>query len=87
MIGNKYMYGLILSLVLSSSIYAERLDVEVDGKDCVIKYIRYNDIDNLVWAVGNCDVFYDMCTEDFCKVEKIEIKDLNFGTKDNVGQK
>ena len=81
------MYGLILSLVLSSPIHAERANVTVNDKDCVIKVIKYNDVDNLVWAIGNCQVFYDMCTKDFCKVEKIDMKDLNFGGKANIGSK
>ena len=79
------MYSLILSLVLSSPIHAERAFVEVDGRDCVFKLIKYNEIDNLVWAVGNCQVLFDMCTKDFCKVEKFTPKDLNFGGKENIG--
>ena len=81
------MYSLILSLVLSSQAVADRAGVEVDGKDCVFKLIQYNEVDNLVWAVGNCDILYEKCVEDFCKVEKIPKKDLNFGTADNVGKK
>ena len=81
------MYSLILSLVLSSqNIFAEKLNVEVDGKDCVIKIIQYNDIDNLVWAIGNCQILYDMCNNDFCKVQRLEQKELIFNPK-NVGKK
>ena len=81
------MYGLILSLVLSSPIHADRPGVEVDGKDCIFKVIQYNDVDNLIWTVGNCQVLYDMCTKDFCKVQRIEQEDLNFGTVDNIGKR
>ena len=81
------MYSLILSLVLSGSVLAERPSVEVDGKDCLIKSIVYDDINNYVHTIGNCDTLYEMCTEDYCKVKKMKKKDLNFGMSDNVGKK
>lgn len=81
------MYGLILSLVLSSPIHADRALVNVDGKDCVFKVIEYNDVDNLIWTKGNCQALYDMCTKDFCKVRKVDQEDLNFGNRDNIGKK
>jgi hypothetical protein len=84
----KCMNSLILALVLSSpNVHADRALVEVDGKDCIFKLIKYNEIDNLVWAVGNCQVLFDLCTKDFCKVEKFSQKDLNFGGKKNIGFK
>ena len=79
------MYALIISLLLSSPIHAERAGVVVDGKESIFKVIQYNEIDNLIWTQGNCQALYDMCTKDFCKVQKIERKDLNFGRKDNIG--
>lgn len=84
---NKYLYGLLLILILSSSAIAGKLSVVIDEKDCVFKLIQYNDMDNLVWAVGNCQVLYDLCTEDFCKIERITEKELNFGTADNIGKR
>ena len=80
------MYSLILSLVLSTQVYADRANVEVDGKNCIIKHIKYNEVDNLIYAVGNCDIIYEMCEETFCTVEKLPQKDLYFSTE-NVGQK
>ena len=77
---------LILSLALSSpTVLADRAVLEVDGKDCLFKMIQYNDVDNLIWTMGNCQKLYDMCTKDFCRVEKIPRKDLNFGGKGNIG--
>ena len=43
-------------------------------------------LDNLIYAVGNCDIIYEMCEETFCTVEKLPQKDLYFSTE-NVGQK
>ena len=80
------MYSLILSLVLSGSVHADRLNVQVDDKDCVIKVIQYNEIDNIFWAIGNCQEFYNKCEEDYCKVERLPQKDLTF-RKENVGNR
>ena len=83
------MYSLVLSLVLSSPhVLAERLNVEVDGKECVIKEIIYDDTYQVVLALGNCQIFYDMCTKDFCNVKKFDDPEdvFNIDT-DNIGFK
>ena len=59
-----------------------RMDVEVNGKNCVIREIRYSYIHSYIHAVGNCDFIYDKCIEDNCDVEKIKEEDLNFGKKE-----
>lgn len=83
----KYMYSLILSLVLSGSALAERSVVQVNDKDCFIKVIEYNEVDNIIWAKGNCQVIYKMCEEDFCNVRKVPVKDLNFGSTEEIGSR
>ena len=80
------MYSLILSLVLSSpNVLAERAQLEVDGKDCKVKAIKYDETHNIIWAMGNCQVIYDMCTEDFCRVKKMQPKELNFSVEEYIG--
>ena len=82
------MNSLILALVLGSpNVYADRPFIQVDNKECVFKMIKYNDIDNLIWTKGDCQALYDMCTKDFCKVEKIIQKDLYLLDTENVGRK
>lgn len=82
------MYSLILALVLSSPVQSiERNNVTVDGKDCKIKTIVYDNRHNYIYAVGNCQVLYDMCTKDFCKVRKHDEEEIFYGNSENVGEK
>jgi len=62
-----------------------RLNSEVDDDECRIILIKYSGIDNYIYAQGNCELLYEMCTEDYCTVKKLENKDLNFGKHDNIG--
>jgi hypothetical protein len=71
---------MLFAIALSSP----RLDVEVQGKDCVIKTIVFDGVNSYVHAMGNCDIIYDKCLEDNCDVQDYDFPDLNFGKK-NVG--
>ena len=73
-----YTYLMLAALSLPN------LNVEVNGKECVIKQIRFGYIHSYVHMVGNCDYIYEKCIEDECDVEPIKDEDLNFG-KEFVG--
>ena len=62
-----------------------RLDVEVNGQNCYIKTIVYDGLNSYVHMIGNCDKIYEQCINDNCEVQKVPIKELNFGSRDNIG--
>ena len=66
---------IVLAILLSSPNIQARIDAKVNDKDCVIKEIKYHGIYSFVAMQGNCKVIYDMCTRDFCDVEKLETED------------
>jgi hypothetical protein len=78
-------YGLI-ALLLIPTLASARIDAKVNEDGCKIVAIHYDEIHNYVEAVGGCQVLFDMCTEDFCSVKKIEAKELNFG-QENLSNK
>ena len=70
-----------LNLMLIATLSLPNLNVEVNGKECVIKRIEFSYIHSYIHAVGNCDFIYEKCLEDKCDVEPIKDEDLNFGKK------
>lgn len=78
-------YIIVLLVLCTTTAQAKKLNVEVDGDECRLIEIRYDDINNMVYAVGNCQIFYEMCDKDFCKVIKMEPKELDFGNANNIG--
>ena len=72
---DKLLFGLLIFFVIVIIFFSEvskaKINVEVDGKDCVIEEIHYSGIYSFVVAKGNCTVIYDMCTKSFCKVQKM----------------
>ena len=74
-----YIYLMLATLSMP------KLDVEVQGKDCYIKTIVYQGINSYVHMIGNCDYIYKKCIEDNCEVDRVPHKDLNFGSKENIG--
>ena len=83
---NIIKYIILLLLLCDTANAANRPNLEVNGKNCVIKRIYYDDINNYIHALGNCDILFEMCTEDFCMVKKVNQGQLQFGNE-NVGKK
>lgn len=83
------LYAAIVLYCISSLIFATvdlpRINAEIDGDECRIVLIKYSGIGNYIYSEGNCQIIYDMCTEDHCTVKELEKKDLNFGKQDNIG--
>ena len=71
-----YIYLMLAALSMP------RMDVEVNGRECVIRVIKYSYIHSYIHAVGTCDFLYDKCIEDNCDLQEIKEEDLNFGSKE-----
>lgn len=76
---DKFLFGLLIFVVilivfLSKSAEA-KINVEVDGKDCVIEEIHYSGMYSFIVAKGNCTVIYDICKESYCDVQEMKKED------------
>jgi competence protein ComGF len=76
---DKFLFGLLILFVLTIIFFGKKADakinVEVDGKDCVVEEIHYSEIYSYIIAKGNCTVIYNICKESFCEVKEIIKKD------------
>ena len=68
------IFVVILIITLSKAAEA-KINVEVDGKDCVVEEIHYSGIYNFIVAKGNCTIIYNICKESFCDVQEMNTKD------------
>lgn len=67
----------IIAIYFIGSPLVARINAEVDGDECRIISIRYEGIDNYIYAQGNCEELFSMCTEDYCEVEEIDPHSLS----------
>ena len=75
------MYTFLMLAALSMP----RINVEVDGNECMIKHILYDDVSTYVRLIGNCEEVYKRCNPRNCIIEKAPSKELNFGSNKPIG--
>lgn len=76
-----------VAIILLPVLAFARLDVSANDEDtCKIVSIYYDETHNYVKTIGGCQILFDMCTDDFCSVKKIDPKELNFGWE-KIGKK
>jgi hypothetical protein len=76
---DKVLFGILIFFVLLIVFFGKsadaKINVEVNGKDCVVEEIHYSGIYNFIVAKGNCTIIYNICKESFCDVQEMNTKD------------